>query len=173
MWFKEGYKNCCNSTLGGLFTPSWGLCGGLCTFLLFHKSYSHTLTTYFTFINPIRLTGKPDCSPWGHKESDTIDWLNWIDSLTTVSPCFHFPVFHSLVPWTRTRIPISLWLRDAHSVLQVISAITQPCGVIVYRTEEGGTWEHGVREPEWPYLVNLLTHINISTIGNCNLGYWP
>jgi len=22
-------------------------------------------------------TGKPGCSPWGHKKSDTTEWLNW------------------------------------------------------------------------------------------------
>ena len=116
----------------------------------------------FALINPIRFTGKPYCSPLGCKER-----LNWTDLLVF---CW-IPFFGSMDKNLDTHLSVTK--RCTFAVLQVISAITQPYEVTVYRTVWRTAWEHGVRKPEWPHLVNLLTRIYISMIGNYNLGYRP
>ena len=43
------------------------------------------------------------CSPWGHKESGTTEWLNWTEYSSLSSFLFYFPLVH-LSPFTRLHV---------------------------------------------------------------------
>ena len=50
------------------------------------------------------------CSPWGHKESDTNEWLKWTDPQQLQAPVFHSPAFNycSCAKDTQLSLPSSV-----------------------------------------------------------------
>ena len=56
------------------------------------------------------------CSPWGHKESDMTEWLNWTEDYRCVDRCIKN---HDFVLQKKTYI--SLWYTDliSRNVLQI------------------------------------------------------